>query len=148
LARVIEKTIDIEASAQQVWAVLSDLGRFHEWNPFMTAAVGEFTVGARPQITMTLPQSRPMTFSPTVLEVAANNKVRWLGKVGVRGLFDGEHTLSIEPRPGGGVRFVNHERFSGLFVPFMGGTVNKAEKAFDEMNRALKARAEERAGSR
>jgi hypothetical protein len=142
MARVIERAVDINASAQDVWAVLSDLEGFHAWNPFMTAAKGDFTVGARPQITMTLPESKPMTFSPTVLEVVENSKVRWLGKLGVRGIFDGEHTLTIEPRVGGGVRFVNHERFSGLLVPFMGGTVKKAEGAFDAMNQALKARAE------
>lgn len=142
MARVIERAIDIDASAQAVWSVLSDLNAFHEWNPFMTSASGELKVGARPHITMTLPETKPMSFSPTVREVTANAKVRWLGKVGIRGLFDGEHTLSIEPRSGGGVQFVNHERFGGLLVPFMGGTLKKAEKAFDAMNQALKARVE------
>lgn len=141
-ARVIEKAVDIEAEPRDVWAILADLGRFAEWNPFMTAASGELKVGARPKITMTLPQAKPMTFSPTVLEAQEGRKVRWLGKVGFRGLFDGEHTLSIEPRPGGGSRFVNHERFAGLLVPFMGKTLKKAEAAFDAMNKALKERAE------
>lgn len=142
MARVIEKAVDIDADARDVWAILADLGRFAEWNPFMTAASGELKVGARPKITMTLPEAKPMTFSPTVLEAEEGRKVRWLGKVGVRGLFDGEHTLSIEPRPGGGSRFVNHERFGGILVPFMGRTLKKADKAFDDMNQALKARAE------
>ena len=142
MARVIERSVDIDAGAEAVWDVLSDLDDFHSWNPFMTTAKGELKVGTRPTITMSLPDAKPMTFSPTVLEVAEGKKVRWLGKVGFRGLFDGEHTLTIEPRAGGGVRFVNHERFSGLLVPFMGGMFRKAGRAFDEMNQALKARAE------
>ena len=143
MARVIEKSVDIDADAATVWRVLSNLEGFHAWNPFMTTASGELKVGARPKITMTLPDAKPMSFSPKVLEVVDNSKVRWLGKVGIRGLFDGEHTLSIEPRAGGGVRFVNHEKFGGLLVPFMGKTLQKAEGAFDAMNQALKARAEQ-----
>lgn len=142
MARVIERSIDINAEAATVWSVLQDLDRFAEWNPFMVKATGALKVGERPTITMALEGAKPMTFSPTVKELVENGKVRWLGKVGPGGLFNGEHTLSIEPREGGGVRFVNHERFSGILVPFMGKTLRKAEAAFEKMNAALKARAE------
>jgi hypothetical protein len=142
MAKVIERTVDINASAPAVWAVLHDLPGFEKWNPFMTKAAGDLTVGNRPTITMTLPGAKPMTFSPTVLEVEEHQKIRWLGKVGPGGIFNGEHTLSIEPREGGGVRFVNHERFSGILVPFMGKTIRKAEGAFDAMNQALKGKVE------
>jgi hypothetical protein len=142
MAKVIERTVDINADAPAVWAVLRDLQGFESWNPFMTKASGDLKVGNRPTITMTLPAAKPMTFSPTVLEVENNRKVRWLGKVGPGGIFNGEHTLSIEPREGGGVRFVNHERFSGILVPFMGKTLRKAETAFEKMNAALKMKVE------
>jgi hypothetical protein len=114
----------------------------------MKEARGELRVGERPRITMVLEGAKPMTFAPTVLEVVPDRKVRWLGKVGPGGLFNGEHTLSIEPREGGGVRFVNHERFSGILVPFMGKMMRKVPGAFDAMNAALKARAEGAAAAR
>lgn len=142
MAKVIERSIDIDASPAAVWGLLSNLDSFTAWNPFMTEAKGEFRVGERPHITMKLPDSKPMTISPTVLEVVPDRKVRWLGKVGPGGVFNGEHTLSIEPREGGGVRFVNHERFTGILVPFMGKTLRKAEGAFDAMNAALKDKVE------
>ena len=142
MAKVVERSIDIDASPAAVWGLLSYLDSFAAWNPFMTEAKGEMRVGERLQITMALPDSKPMRFSPTVLEVVPDRKVRWLGKVGPGGLFNGEHTLSIEPREGGGVRFVNHERFSGILVPFMGKTLRKAEGAFDAMNAALKVKVE------
>ena len=85
-----------------------------------------------------------MTFSPTVLEAIPNQKARWLGKVGIRGLFDGEHSFTIDPRAGGGARFIHRERFSGILVPLFGGVIRKAESGFEEMNKALKTRAEGR----
>jgi hypothetical protein len=148
VAKTIERTVDIDADAPTVWAVVRDLPAFASWNPFMHSASGEVKEGARLTITMGLEGQRPMTFSPRVLEVVEGRRLRWLGKVGPGGLFNGEHTLSIEPREGGGVRFVNHERFTGILVPFMGSTLRKAEKSFEAMNAALKARAEGGAAAR
>jgi hypothetical protein len=108
----------------------------------MTEPKGALAVGTKLEITMVLADAKPMTFRPTVLEVVPDRKVRCLGKVGPGGLFNGEHTLSIEPREGGGVGFVNHERFSGILVPFMGKTLRKAEGAFDAMNAARKVKVE------
>jgi hypothetical protein len=142
VARVIERAVDIDASAEHVWSVLADLGKFSQWNPFMTSVQGELKVGARPEVHIVPPGGRGMTFSPTVLAVEPNRVMRWLGKVGFRGLFDGEHSWTIVPREGGGVRFVNHERFSGLLVPLFSRTLDQAEHGFDAMNRALKERAE------
>jgi hypothetical protein len=57
-----------------------------------------------------------VTFKPTVLAVEANRELRWLGRLLVPGVFDGEHSLRIEPLEGGGSRFVQSERFTGVLV--------------------------------
>ncbi len=84
-----------------------------------------------------------MSFRPTVLVAEPNRELRWLGRLWLPGLFDGEHSFVIEPLLERRVRFLQREQFNGLLVPFLskmldGGT----RRGFEEMNRALKMRAE------
>jgi hypothetical protein len=75
-----------------------------------------------------------------VLNVETNRELRWLGHLLVPGIFDGEHIFTIEPLGENRVRFVQRELFNGIAVPFF--NLSDTRRGFDEMNRALKARAE------
>ena len=84
------------------------------------------------------------TFNPKVAGSipARPIELRWLGRL-LPGLFDGEHSLRIEPLDGGRSRFVQSERFTGLLVGLVKGTLAKTEVGFEQMNAALKARVEQ-----
>ncbi len=56
------------------------------------------------------------------------------------GIFDGEHIFIIEPLATNRVRFVQRELFRGVLVPFFG--FNGTQRGFQEMNEALRKRAE------
>ena len=84
-----------------------------------------------------------MTFKPNVRAVEASRELRWLGRLLLPGVFDGEHSLRIEPLDGGRSRFVQSERFSGLLVGLFKGTLAKTDAGFEQMNAALKARVEQ-----
>ena len=60
------------------------------------------------------------------------------------GLFDGEHVFTIEPLGENRVHLVQREIFKGLLVPLLApmGVFRSTLRGFEEMNRALKARAE------
>jgi hypothetical protein len=60
----------------------------------------------------------------------------------VPGLFDGEHTLATEPLDENRVRFVQHEVFKGVLVPLVARSLANTLRGFEEMNEALKERAE------
>ncbi len=83
-----------------------------------------------------------MTFKPTVQSLEEGRELRWLGRLLVPGLFDGEHRLLVEPLDRNRSRFVQSERFSGLLVGLFGGVLEKTEAGFEQMNRAMKQRAE------
>ena len=70
-------------------------------------------------------------------------ELRWLGRLLAPGIFDGEHSFRIEPLAQGRLRFVQEESFRGLLVGLTGGTLAKTESGFEQMNQALKARAEQ-----
>lgn len=45
-------TVDIDAPAATVWAVLTDLARYNEWNPFCIRAVSTLEMGAPIEMTL------------------------------------------------------------------------------------------------
>jgi hypothetical protein len=77
-----------------------------------------------------------------VLAAEPGRELRWLGRFLVPGLMDGEHAFRIEPIAGGRSRFTQSERFSGILVAFLKGTLRKTELGFEQMNGALKQRVE------
>src|SRR5213594_4362456 len=135
--------IEIAASANRVWATLTDFSSFPVWNPFIRRVDGELRVGARLVIRLQLPNARSMTFRPRVLKVEPGRQLRWRGQLVMRGLFDGEHIFAIEPLGPRRARFVHREIFTGLLVPLLArGLDRTTRRGFEAMNLALKARAE------
>jgi hypothetical protein len=141
--RELRREIEIDAPPARVWAVVTDFTAYPEWNPFIRRIGGELREGARLEVRIEPPGARATNFKPTVRSVQANRELRWLGHLLVPGIFDGEHNLRIEPLEGGRSRFVQSERFSGLLVGFVKGTLAKTEVGFEQMNAALKARIEQ-----
>jgi hypothetical protein len=144
MARTISHTIEIDAAPETVWSELADTGAYPAWNPFVRRLDGRLEQGERLEVEIEPPGGRAMTFKPTVLAATPGRELRWLGRFLVRGLFDGEHSFEIEPLGPGRCRLTQAERFSGLLVRPFAGTLEKTERGFEAMNRALKERAEKR----
>jgi hypothetical protein len=135
--------IEIGASARRVWELLTDFASYPEWNPFIRSIRGRPVPGERLEARIEPPGGRGMNFKPKVLSAKPNRELRWLGHLLVPGLFDGEHSFTIEPLEEGRVRFVQREAFRGLLVPLFARSLEtNTHRGFEEMNRALKERAE------
>ena len=136
--------IEINAPAERVWQVLTDFPSLPEWNPFMRSAEGNIAEGPRLKIRLQPPGGMGMTIKLTVLKAEPNRELRWRGHLLMSGLFDGEHFFTIESVGEGRVRFVQGEDFRGVLVPLMWPMLRKStRRGFEEMNQALKARAEQ-----
>ena len=138
--RTIENTVDIQAPAATVWQILTDTDRYDDWNPFMPRLSGRLAPRRAPDA-HSRPGKRAMTFRPTVLAFEDGTLIRWRGRLGMPGLFDGEHELRLEPIPDGGTRFVQRETFTGLLVPLMPRVLDDTATGFAAMNAALRDRA-------
>ena len=133
--------IEIDAPAERVWAVLTDFDKFPDWNPFIRRIHGNAQVGSRLDMFLGASGTRGMQFRPIVTMVVPNRELRWLGRLGLPRLFDGEHIFQIEPLGSTRARFIQRERFRGLLVPLMARSLNRdARRGFEEMNQALRAR--------
>lgn len=141
--RTLESRIDIDAPVDRVWAIVSEAATYPEWNPFIRRIEGTLQPGSRLTVRIEPPGGSGMTFKPTVQAVQPNQLLRWLGRLVVPGVFDGEHSLRLELIDSNRTRFIQSERFSGVLVPFLGGALTRTERGFEQMNQALKARAEQ-----
>ena len=141
LTRRILTAVDIDAPADAIWSVLVDFKTYPEWNPFIRRLVGEAKVGARLEVTAQPEGRKPMTFKPTVLVARPGRELRWLGRVLMPGIFDGEHAFMIEPQAKG-CRLRHEETFNGLLVPMVGAMLGDTARSFANLNDALKQRVE------
>ena len=138
--------IEIDADPHRVWSILTDLRRYPEWNPFIPRAEGEVREGARIQVVVAPPGGKAMTFRPTLVRVAPGRELRWLGRLLLPGVFDGEHIFEIARIGDKQVRLTQREVFKGLLVPMLWRGLSVSTRAgFEAMNHALKARAEAQA---
>jgi hypothetical protein len=144
MAPQLHTEIAIEATPDRVWEILTDFAAYPAWNAFIPCISGPGTVGSRLDLQMRPPGGRGMQFRPTVLAAAPSQELRWLGQLGVPGLFDGEHRFLIEPLGTNRVRFVQEERFTGLLAPLVLRFIERGtRRGFEAMNHALKTRAEQ-----
>jgi hypothetical protein len=139
----LEASVEIHATPQRVWAILTDLPAYKQWNPFIVSSSGRVQVGATLTNRMH-DASGDTTFTPTVLVVQPGRELRWIGRVGPGGLFDGEHTFTIQRIGPDLVRFTQREDFTGVAVPFYEGKLHADTlPQFRAMNTALAQQATE-----
>ena len=139
----LRSQVEIEAPAERVWHVLTDFAAYPEWNPFIRRVSGRPEVEGHLVVRMQPSGTRGMTFRPTVTKVEPDRQLRWLGHLLLPGIFDGEHIFEIEELEADRVRFVQREVFKGLLVPLLARSLDRdTQRGFEEMNRALRERAE------
>lgn len=144
MSKQLRTQIDIQATPERVWQVMTDFDAYPQWNPFMTQASGVARQGERLTIRMQPDGGRAVTFRPTVREAVPGRRLRWLGRLLAPGIFDGEHTFTLEALPGGGVHLTQQEDFRGVLVPLLARSLDRRTlPAFERMNQALKQRAEQ-----
>jgi hypothetical protein len=136
----IRAEIDIHASAEKVWEVLTALDKYPEWNPFLHHAIGKAEMGAKVEVIFKY-GSKDMTLHCTVVKVDPNHELRWRYHVGLPFLYQGEHCFVIEQAGDNLVHFIDKEIFTGLLIPFM---VKENDRGgFEAEDQALKARVEQ-----
>ena len=140
--KTMSATIQIAAPPMDVWAVLTDLSSYRDWNPLFREASGQVAAGNRIRLRSVHPANgRLMTVKPKITLAAPGAELRWTASL--PGIMSGEHSFVLAEADGG-TRLTQSETFRGLLTAFSGKTLARAEASFRELNEALKKRAEAR----
>ena len=142
----IDTTVDIDASRDAVWDVLTDFSSYSEWNPSMRIE-GTPEVGTKLVVHLTGNGGPGMSFKPKVLAATPGKELRWLGKLGVPGIAAGEHFFILTTNEDGTTRLNHGERYSGALVALARGSSANSGTAYEAFNQALKQRVEQLHGA-
>ena len=137
----IDTTVDIDASRDAVWDVLTDFASYSEWSPSMRT-VKTPEVGTKLVVHLLADGDHGMSFKPKVLAATPGEELRWLGKLGFHGIVDGEHFFILATNDDGSTRLNHGERFSGALVALAKGNSGNSGAAYEAFSQALKHRVE------
>jgi len=142
----LSSSITIQAPPSIVRKILLDFQSYPEWNPFITSL--ESPVPSPPPGTQIKFVAKGFTFKPVVQENTPE-RFSWLGTVLAEWMFKGLHSFEFEPfgdmGENGetvGCKFVQREDFGGVLSFGLFLLSGKTERAFNDMNKGVKARAE------
>ena len=135
---VIKTSIDINAPAKDVWAVLTDFPTYGQWSNF-SKVDGVAKLGTK--LAMKMPG---MSFGSTVTAATPEQKLEWAATILSKSIFEGRHTFALTANPDGSTHLDNTETFSGGLVWPFGGLFKHGEgrrdNGYDGFNQALKQR--------
>ena len=84
--------IEIHATPEKVWRVISELDKYPEWNPFIHHAIGKTKIGEKVDITFKT-GSKEMILHCVVIKSEPNRELRWKYHVGLNALFSADNSL-------------------------------------------------------
>jgi hypothetical protein len=129
--------VNIRASARDIWSLLTDAKGFPRWNSTVTAIEGQIREGERLRVSV---PGTARAFTPAVSGVVPNERMTWTG--GFAPMFKGVRTFELKPRNDGSTDFVMEERFSGLMLPLIKGSLPDFGPIFERYATDLKNEAE------
>lgn len=140
--KMFSATTRIKAAPEVIWKILTDAPGYPGWNTTVDKVEGRIAAGEK--VTVHAKISPGRAFPVKVSEFVPGKKMVWTGGMPF-GLFKGERTFTLTPRPDGTVEFLMREQFSGLFAPLIERSIPDLQPAFDQFAAGLKSRAESQA---
>ncbi len=130
-------SIDIQATPEAVWALLTDAAGYPAWSSTVLSIEGDIALGKKIALRSTLAPER--TFKLTVRELDAPRRLAW-------GDAMGQRTYTLEAQGPGVVTFTMREKIGGPLFPLFARMIPPFDEAFDRFAADLKQRAEARGG--
>src|SRR5690606_21669294 len=144
IKEILETQLMTNAPAAAVWDVLSNVKTYPAWSPSDRALEGTPIVGIRTEVLLQQRGVSSTKMKPIFLKVDKARALRWKGRLGMIGIFDGEHYFILENISAEQTRLIQGEIFSGILVPFLKKMIHGNTLAgFEAFNAAIKKRVEE-----
>ncbi len=131
----------IQATPEKLWSLLTDAAAFPSWNSTVSQLDGKIADGQ--VLALRVPSAPKRVFKPKVAIVTPGRVMTWSD--GMAPMFRGVRTFTLTPVTGGATEFSMSERFSGLMLPMIKGSLPDFGPVFETYAADLKRAAEGRA---
>jgi len=144
----VRTEIEIAATPERVWEVLTDLAAYPDWNPVMRWLKGDARLGGAIRFRIEIGGLPPLTLAAKICAYEPQRELAWRG--GPPSVFSGMHYLRLTPLEGGRTRLVHGEDFRGVLVRglFRRWVMPRIVRSYDEMNRANRRAIDRRSSHR
>ena len=150
MVRSVGAVTEIDAPVERVWAVLRDVARYPEWNPFTVSVETDFALGSPVDMRVCLRGRRRKDGTPRTMHQVEyitsyieGSRVSWGVNVGPGWFITADRWQQLTDLGGGRTRYETVDEFTGLGVGFMLLLMEKhMKRGFTEVAAALKARCE------
>ncbi len=142
--QTIGTEIDIEAPCEKVWAIITNVDKWHEWSPTINASEGKAEVGSVVTITMMSKEAGKdgPKYSPKIIKMDEPKYFHWRAHMMAGFIFTNDKIIELEPTATG-TKVIHKETFKGLMAALMKGQMEKGVPTMlNMMNEALKELAE------
>ena len=117
LPREVSASIEIDAPAADVWAVLIDFEGYARWNPFTPRVETVLGVGEPARLHVDMPGFGRLVRTEWINLVEPERTLCWGMHLGAPALLCANRWQQLSPLPSGGTRYSTVDRLSGLLTP-------------------------------
>jgi uncharacterized membrane protein len=134
-SRETSVSIDIQADASAIWALLTNAANYPSWNSIVTSITGNIALGETIRLKSTLDAKRE--FKLKVKEFEANKCLVW-------GDGKGQRVYTLTDQGNGTVTFSMVEKIGGLMFPMYAKYIPPFDASFEQFAADLKKAAEKK----
>ncbi|GAA0984307.1 hypothetical protein GCM10009555_057800 [Acrocarpospora macrocephala] len=136
--RSYEATSLIESTPEKIWALLTDIGAWPDWDSGVTKVDGRLALGEKLSISVEANPGR--AFPVKVVQLTAPERMVFAGGMPL-GLFTGQRTYTLVPE-GTGTRFTMREEYTGPLAGMIFKSIPDLGPSFRQFAEGLKRQAE------
>ena len=136
-SKSVHHEINIAASPEKVWKILTDSDKYDEWNPTMELLEGKIEEGNQVKYRFTQDEKNVSEIPSKVKKIIPNKLLNQGGGLPFVITFDHKYILE---QKGEGTQLTIHEDYKGIYVNFW--NPRPVELAYKRLNEAIKNRAE------
>ncbi|MFE3226467.1 SRPBCC family protein [Nocardia sp. NPDC059228] len=143
MAFVIDKSVEIDAPAELVWQVLTDVDKYGEWNPFCLECKTTLEPGSPIDMKVRLVGPKPKQQREFIRSHTPGKEFSYNMKPAPLGLLSSERSHTLTSLEDGRTRYFSHFQLNGPLAPVVAGLLGGAlTTGFEGMTDAVKTRAE------
>ena len=122
----ISTEIEIAASPEQVWEVVTNIDSWEKWSPVINKSSGKMALGSQLSITMVGPDqtSDGSSYQPKITSLEAPNSFKWRSHMVNETVFTNDKVIELQATAVG-TKLIHKELFSGMLAAIFCSAMEK-----------------------